>query len=171
MGTGGMVSLRTVSPGYFATLGIPLLGGRDFREEDRSSPEGRIVVSASLAHRLFGDQDALGKTIHFRPGGAAATVIAVAADIDNNGSPGRFDPEYYMVRKRTTDPRAGADASMIARSLHAYDGEGYLLVRSAARSDAVAQWIRSEASALDPTVPVTIATMRQRVDSISERPR
>jgi putative ABC transport system permease protein len=171
MGAGGMVSWRSVSPGYFATMGIPIMRGRDFTEEDRTSREQTIVVSASLARRLFGEGEAIGQVLHFQPSGPDATVIGVAADIDNTGTPGRSDPEYYVVRKKITDPRAGADASLITRSLHQYDGEAFVLVRSAARTGAVADWIRTEAAALDPTIPVTIATMRQRVDAVSERPR
>src|SRR5499425_3728751 len=44
---------RFVSPGYFATLGIPLLEGRDFTEGDRKDAEPVVIVSKSIAARLF----------------------------------------------------------------------------------------------------------------------
>ena len=44
---------RTVSSGYFATLGVPLLAGRDFTEADRQGSEDVVIVSRSLARRVF----------------------------------------------------------------------------------------------------------------------
>jgi hypothetical protein len=80
------------------------------------------------------------------------------------------DPEYYLPRKKITDPALGRDAIMAGRSLHIYDGEAFIIVRGSARPDAIANWIRTSATALDRTVPVTIATM-QRMPAVSERPR
>jgi putative ABC transport system permease protein len=60
---------------------------------------------------------------------------------------------------------------MTGRSLHIYDGEAFLIVRGSARPDAIANWIRTSAAALDRTVPVTIATIGQRMHTVSERPR
>ena len=62
-------------------------------------------------------------------------------------------------------------ADITGRSLHIYDGEAFLIVRSSARTSAIADWIRTSAAALDRTVPVTIATVEQRIYSASERPR
>ena len=60
---------------------------------------------------------------------------------------------------------------MTGRSLHIYDREAFLIVRGSARPDVIASWIRSAAAALDRTVPVTIATIQQRMHAVSERPR
>ncbi|HEX8838500.1 MAG TPA: ABC transporter permease [Candidatus Acidoferrum sp.] len=54
---------RFVSPGYFATLGIPLVEGRDFTEADRKGSEPVVVVSKSIADQLFPGQDALNRHI------------------------------------------------------------------------------------------------------------
>jgi predicted permease len=170
-GVGGMVSWRLISPDYFTALGIPILRGRGFREAERSSKEEAIVISASLARRLFDNEDPVGRVIRIWPKAPDSSVIGVAADVDNAGIPGHSDPEYYVLRKRITDPKAGTDVTLITRTLHVYDGEAYVIVRSAAGSGAVANWIRTEAAALDSTVPVTIATAQQRVRAISERPR
>src|SRR5262249_17196820 len=124
-GVGGMVSSRSVSPGYFATLGIRILRGRDFREEDRGSREQMLVINQTLARRLFAGEEAVGRVVHFQPSGPDATIIGVAADVENTGAPGPFDPEYYTVRKRITDPQLGINASLITRALHAYDGEAF----------------------------------------------
>ena len=44
---------RTVSPGFFASLGVPIIAGRDFNANDRSDSEKVVIVSQSLAQRLF----------------------------------------------------------------------------------------------------------------------
>ena len=51
--------LRIVSPGFFAALGVPILAGRDFTEEDRRGSELVVIVSQSVAQRLFPNGDAL----------------------------------------------------------------------------------------------------------------
>ena len=66
-GDGGKEDLRarfrSVSPGYFATLGIPLLDGRDFTEADRRDTEPVSIVSQSVAQRLFPGQAAVNRHI------------------------------------------------------------------------------------------------------------
>ncbi|HXJ91666.1 MAG TPA: ABC transporter permease [Terriglobia bacterium] len=54
---------RFVSPNYFATLGIPLVEGRDFNEGDRIGAEPVVIVSKSIAQQLFPGQDALNRHI------------------------------------------------------------------------------------------------------------
>ena len=44
---------RTVSPGFFAALGVPLIAGRDFNDADRRDSEKVVIVSQSLAQRMF----------------------------------------------------------------------------------------------------------------------
>ena len=50
---------RTVSPGYFAAVGVPILAGRDFNDSDREGGERVVIVSQSLAQRMFPNQDAV----------------------------------------------------------------------------------------------------------------
>ena len=52
---------RTVSPGYFATLGIPILAGRDFTEADRKGAERVVIISESIAQQLFPGHEALNR--------------------------------------------------------------------------------------------------------------
>lgn len=55
--------LRAVSPGFFATLGVPLMAGRDFNDNDRDKSEPVVMVSQSLAQRMFPNQDALNRHV------------------------------------------------------------------------------------------------------------
>jgi predicted permease len=57
------VQLNPVSPGYFATLGMPLLAGRDFDERDRTDSSPVAVVNEAFAARFWPGQDAIGKRI------------------------------------------------------------------------------------------------------------
>jgi len=54
---------RSVSPGFFGTLGMPLLEGRDFRDSDRDGSERVVIVSQSLANSLFPGQDPLNREL------------------------------------------------------------------------------------------------------------
>src|SRR6185503_5947379 len=54
---------RTVSPGFFAALGVPLIAGRDFNEGDRRTSEKVVIVSQSLAQRMFPNQDAVNRRL------------------------------------------------------------------------------------------------------------
>ncbi|HSU59941.1 MAG TPA: ABC transporter permease [Bryobacteraceae bacterium] len=56
---------RTADPGYFHAMGIPLLRGRTFEEQERLAEAGKAVVSQNLVRRYFPDEDPLGKTISF----------------------------------------------------------------------------------------------------------
>src|SRR5438874_692269 len=54
---------RTVSPGFFSALGVRLIAGRDFNDGDRSDGEKVVIVSQSLAQRMFPDMDAVNRRV------------------------------------------------------------------------------------------------------------
>lgn len=58
-------TFRSVSPGYFSTLGIPLIEGRDFRDSDRNGTDRVVIISKSVADRLFPGQEAIGRTMRW----------------------------------------------------------------------------------------------------------
>jgi predicted permease len=89
---------RTISPGFFAALGVPILQGRDFNDLDTKSTEPVAIVSQTLAQRMFPGQDAVGRHVYwtdpvfqFIPGSDAEKsrfmaphrIIGVAADVDD----------------------------------------------------------------------------------------
>jgi hypothetical protein len=90
---------RIISPGFFASLGVPILAGRDFNDQDRQSKEPVVIVSETLAQRMFPNQDAVGRHVYwtdpvlqFLPGTdqekarfvAPHRIIGVTADIDDS---------------------------------------------------------------------------------------
>jgi putative ABC transport system permease protein len=54
---------RTVSPGFFSALGIRMIGGRDFTDNDRREGEKVVIVSQSLAQRMFPNMDAINRRL------------------------------------------------------------------------------------------------------------
>lgn len=83
---------RTISPGFFAALGVPILAGRDFNDLDTQSKEPITVVSDSLAKRMFPGQDPINRHVYwtdpvlkFIPGfkSEPLRIIGVTADIDD----------------------------------------------------------------------------------------
>jgi putative ABC transport system permease protein len=83
---------RVISPGYFAALGVPIIAGRDFNELDAKQKEPVVIVSETLAQRMFPNQDPLNRHVYwsdpvlqFIPGISTAPhrIIGVVADIDD----------------------------------------------------------------------------------------
>ncbi len=82
---------RTVSPGFFESLGVPVVAGRDFNDDDRRDGEKVVIVSESLARRMFPGQDAVNRVLTwtdpvFEFIGVAKTgrrIVGVAADLDD----------------------------------------------------------------------------------------
>ena len=76
------VNFRTVSPGYFDTMEIPIVAGRSFTANDREEGERVSIVSESLASRYFPDGSPLGRRIRLGTNDANwTTVIGVSRDI------------------------------------------------------------------------------------------
>src|SRR5271163_2048017 len=82
---------RSVSPGYFETLGLPMLEGRDFRDADKNGSERVVIVSQSLAQTLFPGQDALNRELRWTDGvmkfigisQEPRRIIGVVPDLDD----------------------------------------------------------------------------------------
>ena len=83
---------RYVGPGFFATLGIQVIAGRDFTEADRVSGERVVIVSQSIAQRLFPNGDALGRKLWLTGALTASQrfvdskpsrIVGVMADVDD----------------------------------------------------------------------------------------
>jgi len=151
---GGMVEFRWVTPGYFRAMGIPIVAGRPFEEGERASGESPVILSATLARRLFGSENPIGQQIDLDAAGRWRPIVGVAADTRNNGLT-ETDPEYYRLRMANLSPQLGAVA----------------LFRTSLPPAALAHWIREEVAQVDPSLPVTIDTLEQRVDRFREQPR
>ena len=82
---------RTVSPGFFAALGVPVIAGRDFTDADRRGSELVVIVSQSLAQRMFPNQEAVNRHVMWTDpvmkfigvSPAPRRIVGVTADIDD----------------------------------------------------------------------------------------
>ena len=136
----GSFTLQGASPDYFATVGTRILRGRGITAEDRANAPRVVVVSASMAQRLWPGQDALGKCIRIEADTMpCTTVVGIAENIKQNSLTddsglhyylpiAQFHPEDAVLFVRTRDA-AAASAEMVRRSLQrAMPGISYVIV-------------------------------------------
>lgn len=87
--------VRTVTPGYFATVGMPLIGGRDFTTADGADAPPVAAVNEALARHLFGDDDPVGRQVVVR--GLTLDVVGVVGDVRQFGPDRAPEPALYTV--------------------------------------------------------------------------
>ena len=90
------VSIRFITPDYFATLGIPLLDGRDVTERDDAGAPLATVISQSLADRLWPGQNAIGRQLNVEVVGRGWTVVGVVGDVTVRGLERSSEPQMYF---------------------------------------------------------------------------
>jgi predicted permease len=88
----------TVGPGYHTTMGITILKGRGFTEQDQRGP-GAVVINRALAARLFPGQDAIGKRVRRGPGMPAMEIIGVSENIKHHDLTESALPHFDQLRR------------------------------------------------------------------------
>jgi predicted permease len=98
--------IRMVAPGFFAVLGVPLLAGREFNHDDRDGSEPVVIVSESIAQRLFSNQDAVNGRLSWTDSGPSfcqphpCRIVGVVADVDDeNVVPGPASTIYHPMQQ------------------------------------------------------------------------
>jgi predicted permease len=142
------LAVCAVTPDYFRALGITLRRGRPFDAADRAGAPEVAIVNETLARRLFGGADPIGKRVLFaRSEGKGVTVVGVAADVRHEGL--EAPPRGVMYRPFAQDPR----------------GFAFLAVRTPVETGALISALRREVAALDRGLAVhDVATMGRRLD-------
>src|SRR5688572_13149331 len=82
---------RTVSPGFFAALGVPIVAGRDFTDGDRADKAPVVIISESIARRMFGSREALDRNLMWNDpvmqfigvSTGGRRIVGIAADVDD----------------------------------------------------------------------------------------
>jgi putative ABC transport system permease protein len=135
----------TVTPGYFQTMGIRLLRGRDVTGEDREAAPAVAVISDTMARRHWPGLDPIGSRIRWQDG-VWRTVVGVVADTRYGGP--RQEPESTIYVPHAQAP---------SRSM-------FVAVRLTIEPAVVARAIRRTLREMDAAIPVTrLALMEQRV--------
>ena len=140
-----LAQINSVSPGYFHTMGIPLLRGRDVELSD-TTERATVVVNQTLATRAWPDQDPIGKRLSI--GGGMLTVVGLVGDSKRSDLGAATQPAVYLAHTAFTLPFMGA------------------LVRSDASAGAITNAVRDAVRSLDPELPVDSA---DTIESILER--
>src|SRR5881227_1648558 len=149
-----VVERSSVSPDYFHLLGIPLLRGRLFNESDTDNTPQVAVINQAMAQSLWPNEDSLGK--RFKAAKAEApwiTVVGVTANARTQSLAQADLPQIYLDLYQTGAKRLA------------------ILLRGHLRAAAIADEVREQVQALDPTLPVSGAeTLNETVSaSLSQR--
>lgn len=145
-GNGDKVDVRMATPGYFKTLGITLLRGRNFSAQDRRDTPAVLIVNESMAKQVWPNEDPLGKRLmlDYNRGKYAYEVIGITRDI-----------RYYGLRS------APQPEVFIPHAQNAYLPMN-IVVRTAIPPAQMISTVKAEVRALDATQPVhNVVTMEE----------
>ncbi|MFP5264398.1 MAG: ABC transporter permease [Blastocatellia bacterium] len=143
------------SPGYFQTMGIPLLKGRDFTEQDVEKAPPVLIINETMARQHFADQDPIGKTMIVGYGEPVPReIVGVVGDVKHVGLAKDLRVETYSPHAQTPLPFAT------------------LVVRSTADTASLLAAIRRAVQEVDKDQPVAnVRTMRERISNSIAQPR
>ncbi|HEY2375679.1 MAG TPA: ABC transporter permease [Gemmatimonadaceae bacterium] len=129
------INYNTVSPGYFATMGMRLLRGRDFSAHDDSTAEPAIIVNQRFVDRFWPGQDPIGKRV--KTAGRDRTIVAVVATA-----------KYFSLGE--------APRPFMYLPLGQFHRTALVIhVRTAGDPARFAPRLRAEVAAMDPDLPLT----------------
>jgi putative ABC transport system permease protein len=130
---------RSVAPGYFRTLGIPLFSGRDFTEQDKLDQPLVVILSNSTAKKLFPNENPIGRQILFgtdNGNGLAVEVIGVVGDVRSQQLAKANDVEFYRPWAQRSFPFLN------------------VVVRSATKPEATVGIVRAALNKVDNGLPI-----------------
>lgn len=151
-----------VSPGYFRTMEIPLMRGRDFSEQDGEQTADAVIVTDGLARQLWPGQNPIGRRLKLGFGDRNRepwrVVVGVVGDVRQQGLDDRARPAIYM-------PIAQAPFAFLIRDLT-------FVARTRNDPRAVAPLVREQINAVDPLLAVgRISSMEALVAASVSEPR
>ena len=153
---------RAAGPGYFATLGMPLLEGRDLSERDRRDTAPVAVISASLARRHFAGGSALDSRLVIDDTEAwrTVTIVGVVGDVKHTGLDADGTADVYVPYAQTPPEVAVWLANIFSVAVRT-DGDPRLSVAA----------VRREIVAVDPEVAASaVRTMEEALEtSLADR--
>jgi predicted permease len=159
--------LRIVTPGYFATLGIPLLSGRDFNAADVRTGNLVMVVSRRLAEQAWPGEDAIGRRMLCCEGSESdpmwKTVVGIAEDVQSRGPGQGITPEFYLPLAQVPPVAFSwiqSTMTMVGRSAVVDDVEPVAQAMRAAVADVAADVPVFDVQTMDQRLRATYATSR-----------
>ncbi len=153
------VQYRMVSPGYFRTLKIPLIKGRDFTQQDEGQAPGVVIINREFQRRYFPDDDPVGKRITL--GGYDnqwGEIVGVVGDVRHWWAGAEAEPEMYWAYSQSWLARSPT-LSRFRRSLT-------LALRASGDPHSLVQDVKREVIVMDKGLPVSsVKTMEERMGS------
>jgi putative ABC transport system permease protein len=149
-------NVRMATPGYFNTLGLPLVAGREFAAQDRIDAPRVIIVNESLARLAWPDQDPIGRSLilDYQGGATAREVVGVVRDARYDGPRSNPSPEIFI-------PHAQNPYLVMN-----------VLVRTTLDPALLAPSARAQALKVDPDQPVhSVTTMERLLDETLQQDR
>jgi putative ABC transport system permease protein len=149
-------NVRMATPGYFATLGLPLVSGREFTAQDAVNAPRVIVINESLARTAWRGQDPLGRTLvlDYQGGPTERQVVGVVRDARYHGPRSEPAPEIFI-------PHAQNPYLVMN-----------VVVRTTIEPGALAQTARTQALKVDPDQPVhSVTTLERLMDDTMQQDR
>jgi putative ABC transport system permease protein len=143
---------RRVLPGYFKTMGIPIVEGRGFTDDDNNARTGTLVISESFKKEFWPNASALNKRITI--GGAPAHTVGVVGNVHDGGLQ---MPVEQIAYKPMLDSVGGSVRAIM------------MAVRTGGDPTALVPAIRKAVESMDPDIPITNVRTLQNIvdDSIS----
>jgi len=152
------VIYRAIGPGYFSTMGIPMIRGRDFTDQDKADSKNVVVISEKTAQHYWPGKDPIGKRL--KPGATTSDVpwrevIGVVKDVRQNDFIAQPKMQMYFAYRQLKDLAANA-----------------LIVRTSVEPMSLATSIRDAIWAVDKDQPVAnVDTMDHIVSEAIARQR
>jgi predicted permease len=156
---------RIVMPGYFQTMRLPIVRGREIQLTDDGRAPGVVVVSEAAAQRCWPGEDPIGKRISFGGGDTAArnwlTVVGVAKDAKQYDWAAESGPEIYLAALQNREFLTAGRGGYIT-----------LVARTAQDPAHVIPAMKEAVWSLDRNVPISqVLTMSEAVDTATAQPR
>jgi predicted permease len=145
---------RWIGTGYFRTMGIPLLRGRDFNDLDTRNSQSVVVVDDALATRYFPNEDPLGRHLGVSDAGPnirEVEIVGIVGNVKHFNLDEPPTPTYYSPITQVPPPALGFVINGMS-----------LVVRTDTEPLSLFEVVRREVQSLDPDVPAsTVQTMEQ----------
>jgi predicted permease len=151
--------LNRVSPGYFETLGIPLIRGRTIGAEDTATSTKAVVVNQTLADKYFPHGDAIGHSFTVADPSVKGTwqIVGVVRDATYNHAGEKHDPMAYLAVMQLTED-----------DQYAF----FLQVQTAGDPNAAAGEVRAALAEIDPNLPILdVQSIGELLDSLIDQQR
>jgi predicted permease len=155
--------VREVSSGYFETMGIPLVRGRTFTDQDRNGSQPVAMIDENLARLYWPNDDPIGKHMKINDRDPWSTIVGVVAPVRHS---------QVVGEEASTEGTEGSGKGVYYFPLYQTEAASvFLIARSNGNPASVATTIREAVRGVDPNQPISdVKTMDQRI-ALSMGPR